>query len=239
MLDVGQGDAILLQPARAPAVLVDGGPPGGDLAAQLRSAGVERLGIAIVTHEQSDHAGGVEELLGRFPLARLAYARAGRRLRGAADAAGVVFLRIGAGDLLHSGRLRLEVLWPPRELLATPLTTADPNAQALVLLARWRDFSLLLQADAEAEAAPLDPGPVDVLKVAHHGSEDAGLGALLERTAPRLALISVGEDNPYGHPAPATLATLAEHGIRIRRTDRDGEVVLDVRPGTVGIRAGD
>ena len=72
---------------------------------------------------------------------------------------------------------------------------------------------MLLTADAEAESTPIDPGPVDVLKVAHHGSDDAGLGDLLERTLPRLAVISVGEDNPYGHPTAATLATLAAHGV--------------------------
>ena len=85
VLDVGQGDAILLQPADAPAVLVDGGPPGDDLVAKLEEAGVERLGAAVVTHDQSDHVGGVEELLGRFPIARLVYARLGRgsRSRGA------------------------------------------------------------------------------------------------------------------------------------------------------------
>ena len=67
---------------------------------------------------------------------------------------------------------------------------------------------------------PIDPGPVDVLKVAHHGSEDAGLGALLDRTAPRLAVISVGADNPYGHPAAGTLAELARHGVQtLERTD--------------------
>ena len=81
---------------------------------------------------------------------------------------------------------------------------------------------MLLTADAEAESMPIDPGPVDVLKVAHHGSEDAGLGALLERTWPRLAVISVGADNSYGHPTGATLATLAAHGVPVLRTDRDG-----------------
>ena len=110
----------------------------------------------------------------------------------------------------------------------SPLGGADPNLLALVMLARWRDFSMLLTADAEAEAVPIDPGPVDVLKVAHHGSDDAGLGALLDRTAPRLAVISVGAGNPYGHPTAATLATLAAHGVRTLRTDRDGTVVLDV-----------
>ena len=73
---------------------------------------------------------------------------------------------------------------------------------------------MLLTADAEAEAVPIDAGPIDVLKVAHHGSDDAGLDALLDRSVPRLAVISVGAGNPYGHPTPGTLATLAEHGSR-------------------------
>jgi competence protein ComEC len=239
VLDVGQGDAILLQPAAAPALLIDGGPPGDGLAEKLRSAGVQRLGVAVVTHEESDHAGGIEELLGRFPVARLAYARIGRRLRGEAEAAGARPLRIAKGTSLRAGRLRVEVLWPPRELLAAPLAGADPNTQALVLLVRWRDFSMLLTADAEAEAVPLDPGPVDVLKVAHHGSEDAGLDDLLDRTVPRLALISVGADNSYGHPTPATLSTLAANHVPIMRTDRDGTIVLDVEGNSISVGAGD
>jgi competence protein ComEC len=239
VLDVGQGDSILLQPAGAPALLVDGGPPGDGLEAKLRSAGVRRLGVAIVTHEESDHAGGIEELLGRFPVARLAYARLSRRLRGAAELAGSRPTRVTEGAVLRSGRLRVEVLWPPRELLAAPLVGADPNTQALVLLARWRDFSILLTADAEAEAVPLDPGPVDVLKVAHHGSEDTGLDALLDRIVPRLAVISVGADNSYGHPTPATLAALAAHHVPTLRTDRDGTIVLDVGENGVALSTGD
>jgi competence protein ComEC len=235
VLDVGQGDAILLQPAAAPAILVDGGPPGDGLAGMLRAAGVEQLGVAVVTHEQSDHAGGIEELLGRFPVGRLAYARLSRRLRSEAKAAGNDPVRVAEGDTLRSGRLRLEVLWPPRELFAAPLAGTDPNAQALVLLARWRDFSMLLTADAEAEAVPIDPGPVDVLKVAHHGSDDAGLGSLLDRVAPRLAVISVGAGNSYGHPTAATIATLAAHHVPTLRTDRDGTVVLDVGRATVEV----
>lgn len=238
VLDVGQGDAILLQPSGSPAVLVDGGPPGADLAEKLRAVGVAGLGIAVVTHEQSDHAGGVEELLGRFPIGRLAYARLSRRLRSEAEGTGATPVRIAAGTRIRSGRLRLEVLWPPRELLASPLAGADPNTQALVLLARWRDFSMLLAADAEAETVPIDPGPVDVLKVAHHGSDDAGLGSLLDRVAPRLAVISVGADNPYGHPTPGTLGALAAHRISILRTDRDGTVVLNVRRRSVEIEDG-
>jgi competence protein ComEC len=235
VLDVGQGDAILLQPAGGAAVLVDGGPPGDDLAAKLHAAGVERLGAAIVTHDQSDHAGGIAELLGAVPLQRLVYGVLDRRMLAAARAAGAVPMRLGAGSELRSGPLRLDVLWPPRELLGGSHLGDDPNRLGLVVLARWRDFSMLLTADSEAEATPIDPGPVDVLKVAHHGSDDAGLGALLDRIRPRLAVISVGDGNSYGQPTPGTLSTLAEHGVQALRTDRDGTVVLEVRRGAVRV----
>jgi competence protein ComEC len=204
----------------------------------LRSAGVERLGVAVVTHEQSDHAGGIEDALGEVPIARLAYARLSRQLRDEARAAGARPFRIAGGAVLRSGPLRIETLWPPRELLAEPPAGSDPNAQALVLLARWHEFSMLLTADAEAEQVHVDPGPVDVLKVAHHGSEDTGLGPLLDRIRPKLALISVGADNPYGHPTATTLAALAAHRVPTLRTDRDGTVVLDVHRSSFVVEPG-
>jgi competence protein ComEC len=238
VLDVGQGDAILLRPAHAAAVLVDGGPPGDGLAGKLEAAGVRRLGAAVITHDESDHAAGVEELLGRYPVARLVYGRLGRAPLGLARAAGVTPVRVSAGREVRSGALHLEVLWPPRELLGEPTPGADPNQLALVILARWRHFTILLSADAEAEAVPIDPGPVDVLKVAHHGSDDAGLGALLDRTRPQLAVISVGAGNSYGHPTAGTLATLAQHGIKTLRTDREGDIVIDVSRGRVEVSSG-
>lgn len=228
ILDIGQGDAILLQPRGAAAVLVDGGPPGDGLGAKLRAAGVTRLGAAIVTHDQSDHAGGVRDLLGTFPIGRLLYGVLRGRTLAEIASAGISARRLARGSELRSGGLRLDVLWPPSELLVGSHAGEDPNQLALVMLARWRRFSMLLTADAEAETTPIEPGPIDVLKVAHHGSDDAGLGDLLNRTRPRLAVISVGAENPFGHPTAATLATLASHGIPTLRTDRDGTVVLEV-----------
>jgi competence protein ComEC len=234
-LDVGQGDAILLQPAGADPVLVDAGPPGAGLVDDLQRYGVERLGAVVVTHDQSDHAGGAGELLGRFPVSRLLFARLGTELRGRARASGVATVQLARGAVLRVGPLRLEVLWPPRELLGAGSRGTDPNRLALVMLARWRGLSVLLTADAEAEGVPLEPGPVDVLKVAHHGSEDAGLSDLLDRLRPRLAVISVGAGNPYGHPSPLTLRTLAAHRVRTMRTDRDDDVVLEARRGSLTI----
>jgi competence protein ComEC len=145
-------------------------------------------------------------------------------------------LRVSEGSEIRSGALRLEVLWPPGGALDTH--GSDPNQSALVLLARWHSFSMLLTADAEAEAVPLDPGPVDVLKVAHHGSDDAGLDALLDRAVPRLAVISVGADNSYGHPTAATLEDLAEHGVRTLRTDQVGDVTIDVTTSGWDVKTG-
>jgi competence protein ComEC len=235
VLDVGQGEAILLQPAHAPPILVDGGPPGDGLARKLEAAGVSSLGAVVVTHDQSDHAGGVEELIGDIPVGRLLFARLHRGLIAAAADAGADPERIVAGRELRSGALRLRILWPPRELLGPAAAGQDPNRLALVAEARWRSFSMLLTADAEAEAVPLDPGPIDVLKVAHHGSDDAGLAALLERTRPRLAVISVGTGNPYGHPTAATIATLARHRVPTLRTDEDGQIVIDVSGGSMSV----
>jgi competence protein ComEC len=229
VLDVGQGDAILLDPAGGAPVLVDGGPPGEDLRPQLEDQGVSGLAAAIVTHDQSDHAGGIDELLGSFPIHRLLYGERGGDFLGAARAAGVHATSIAEGSEIDSGGLQIDVLWPPRPLLEGA-AQSDPNQAALVLLARWRGFRMLLTADAEAEGVSIEPGPVDVLKVAHHGSDDAGLEALLDLTVPRLAVISVGAENTYGHPTPRTLSTLAEHHVPTLRTDENGNVTIEVTP---------
>jgi competence protein ComEC len=238
VLDVGQGDAILLQPAHGDPVLVDGGPPGGDLESKLRAAGVSQLAAVIVTHDQTDHAGGVREILGELPVRRLVFSFGRRSLLAAARGSGTIPYRVGEGSEIASGGLRLEVLWPPRDRSQVN-GVADPNQRSIVLLARWESFSMLLTGDAEAEAVPLDPGPVDVLKVSHHGSDDAGLGPLLDRLSPQLALISVGAGNPFGHPTAGTLATLAAHRVPVLRTDRDGTVTLEVGRSGYHVDAGE
>jgi competence protein ComEC len=225
VLDVGQGDSILLQPAGAEAVLVDTGPPGDGVVDRLRELGIERLGAIVVTHDQSDHSGGLGRLLQSLEVRRLVYGRDDRQLQGAALAAGVEPYRLAEGGELDWGDLQLTALWPPTELLHD--TSEDPNRLCLVLMARWRHFSMLLTGDAEAESAPIETGPVDVLKVAHHGSEDSGLGELLDHSVPKLAVISVGSGNPYGHPSGRTVGELREHGVPTMRTDRQGEIEIE------------
>jgi competence protein ComEC len=105
----------------------------------------------------------------------------------------------------------------------------NPNDHAIVTRLTHGAFSLLLTADAESNVIePLHLEPVDVLKVAHHGSQDPGLPRLLERLRPRIAAIEVGRRNRYGHPAPPTLAALRRAVKTVIRTDRDGTVRLRV-----------
>ena len=226
VLDVGQGDAILLEPGDGAPVLVDAGPVEANVAAQLKDHGVDRLAAVFVTHTDADHDGGAAGVLRGLDVDHLLYARAGGGTLAAAHDGAVDAERVAAGFGLRSGGLRLSVLWPPRELLRDPPAGSEPNALSLVLLARWHRFEMLLAGDAEAELAPVHPGDVDVLKVAHHGSADAGLPGLLAETMPELAIISVGADNPYGHPAGATLDALDGAGAPVARTDLGGEVTI-------------
>jgi competence protein ComEC len=225
VLDVGQGDSILLDPPDGEPILVDTGPPGDGVEDRLRELGIHSLAAIVISHDQADHAGDLGALLGAVHVDRVVYGRADPRLRAAALGAGAAPYRLAEGGELDSGSLHLSALWPPRELLGE--TGEDPNLLCLVLVARWRHFSMLLTGDAEAEAVPMDPGPVDVLKVAHHGSADAGLGELLDRSVPKLAVISVGAGNSYGHPTDATLAELRVHDVPTIRTDLQGEVDID------------
>jgi competence protein ComEC len=156
----------------------------------------------------------------------LVLARQAPEAASAARVASVPVSRVAAGSEVRVGRLRLAVLAPDAE----PAPGTDPNAESLVLMARYGGFSSLLTGDAEQEATSLAPGPFDVLKVAHHGSADAGLDGLLSTSAPRVALVSAGEDNGYGHPDETVLVTLAEHGVCVLRTDVDGDVGVEIGP---------
>jgi competence protein ComEC len=139
-----------------------------------------------------------------------------------------------AGQRLTFGGITVRLLWPPPPS-PTFRAEGDPNNRAIVALVESGDFDLLLPADAESDVTAALPFPdVDALKVAHHGSEDPGLPALLERTRPEFAAIEVGADNTYGHPTATTLEALraVDH---VYRTDRDGSVHLRVAHGRVTV----
>ena len=136
--------------------------------------------------------------------------------------------------LISLGGIRLRLLWPPPPSPGFR-PEGDPNPRAVVAHVQVGAFDLLLPADAESDVtAALELPEVEALKVAHHGSADEGLPALLERTSPTFAAVEVGRGNSYGHPAPSTLSALraVDH---VYRTDRDGTVRLRVRGGAVRV----
>jgi competence protein ComEC len=231
ILDVGQGDAILLQ-VREGAVLVDQGPPEADVDDQLRRLGVRRLALVVLTHPQRDHVGGAAEVFEHLRVdraldPRLPSPSPDQRAALAAARKRAVPLHLArAGTVFRLGSLRLELLWPDGRSLEP---NSDPNLNATVILATYGRVDALLTADAESPVTlPLSPPPVEILKVAHHGSADDGLPRLLERTRPAVAVISCGRENDYGHPAPSTLAALTSTpGLRLFRTDQDGRVVIE------------
>jgi competence protein ComEC len=236
-LDVGQGDASLIE-APGLRALVDTGPPGARVERLLRRRGVTSLDALLLSHDDSDHDGRAAAILRALRVGLLVTpARPGASASiaeavAAARARGTRVLRGRAGLVLRRGSVELRVIGPQHATRAT-----SSNDAALVVLARQGSCSFLLPADAEAPVLlAYAPAPVGVLEVSHHGSADLNLGRLLKRLRPRLAVISVGARNPFGHPSPATLATLAGAGVPVRRTDREGDIALECAAGDSSFR---
>ncbi len=238
-LNIGQGDATLIQSGRAN-VLVDTGPPGGPILQRLHQAGVKRLDGLVLTHAQTDHEGMALEVMRAFPTRLVVDGGAGwssytqRGLPGAVAADHARLLPAHAGQVLTFGAITMRLLWPPPPGPGFR-AQGDPNDRAIVALVRVGDFDLFLSADAESNVTGTLPLPhVEAMKVAHHGSADPGLPALLERLQPQVAAIEVGRGNTYGHPTPSTLAALRAVP-HVYRTDRDGTVRLRVHDGAMTV----
>jgi competence protein ComEC len=187
---------------------------------------VRRLDLLVITHAEADHEGMALPVIATFRPRLVLDGGAGwptpvqRALRRPTPAY--------AGQSLRLGRIELRLLWPPRPPPGWR-PDGDPNGRAVVAVASVGSFDVLLPADAESDVtAALELPPVEALKVAHHGSDDPGLPALLARTRPAFAAIEVGRGNGYGHPTAATLAALRAAVPRVVRTDRDGTVRLRV-----------
>jgi competence protein ComEC len=242
--DVGQGDALVLHAGAGTGVVVDAGPDPVVVDHCLRRLGVHDVPLLVLTHFHADHVDGIAGVLhgrrvGAVETTRLADPAAG--VREVDEAAADVRLTPYAaawGATRTVGDVTLQVLWPPADSPTVgPGDGSTANEASVVLLAEVRGVRLLLTGDVEPEGqavlARLLAGlHVDVLKVPHHGSRYQDLDFLRSLEA-RVALVSVGADNDYGHPSPDTLLPLARGGARVLRTDRDGDLAVVVRDGEV------
>lgn len=237
MCDVGQGDALVLAAGHGSGVVVDVGPDPRLADRCLRELGVSRIPLLLLTHFHADHVRGLPGVLrGRSvgavqttsldePPEQAAF------VRRTAARARVPVMRAAPGERRRIGTLDWQVLWPPGAAGAAGPVPQDPNDASVTLFVRAGGLTLLLPGDLEppAQQALLRSHPelprVDVLKVAHHGSAHQD-SALLRAVRPRFALVSVGRDNPYGHPAPRTVDALTGQGAVVLRTDREGAIAV-------------
>jgi competence protein ComEC len=244
VIDVGQGDAIAVRSPAGRWVLVDAGPPARDAVADagahpvvraLRARGVRRLEALVLTHPDLDHIGGAAAILSALDV-RAVYdpARPAPKddfvaVLDAAAERGVPWMAARAGGRIDLDGVVLEILHPadslPRDV--------ETNATSVVLRLSFGAFDALLTGDAytDVERALADGlGPIEVLKVGHHGSDTSTDSLLLARIRPEVALISVGRSNRYGHPSQRVVSRLERSGAQVRRTDLEGTIAVVAGP---------
>ena len=215
VLDVGQGQAILVRD-RGAAVLIDAGPPDGAVLRALpRVSDARGLDAVVLTHQDADHAGGLAEVERRL--------RIGSVIGVLADGTS-----LDIGDRIKiSDRTVIEVLSPPVQTAGR--AHRSDNSRSLVLLVRIGELRILLPADIEAPAEQwlLDSGldlRADALVLPHHGSKSSSSQAFVEAVRPRIAIASAGAGNPHGHPHAEVIARYED--ALLYRTDEHGDVTL-------------
>jgi competence protein ComEC len=244
VIDVGQGDGLLLRSPSGRTLLVDAGgsrdprfdPGERRVAPELWARSIRRVDALVVTHAHPDHVGGapyvmrafrVEEVWdGPAPLADPSWQEVQRRL----DARPTARRTLAAGMGLDWDGVALRVLGPLRPRRPPPRIR---NEDSIVLEVRFGEVVFLLTGDVTGEAEDALALPrAAVLKVPHHGSRTSSRPRLVAAVSPRLALVSAGAHNPFGHPHPETIARYARAGALVLRTDRDGTL----RVATDGVR---
>jgi competence protein ComEC len=250
--DVGQGDALVLNAGKGDAVVVDAGPDPVLVDRCLQRLDVTRVPLLILTHFHADHVdglagvirgrqiGAIETTTLKVPVDRA------RAVEEAARQVGVVPSPTPYGATQRVGRVLLQHLWPAAGRPGPAVAVAgdedgEPNNASVVVLAEVAGVRILLTGDIEpfaqaGLARTVGRMRVDVLKVPHHGSRFQDFD-FLAGLHPQLAVISAGADNDYGHPAPKTLSTLTDAGVRIGRTDQDGDVVVIAGDDSVALTA--
>lgn len=246
VIDVGQGDAVV---AHAPgaSILVDAGPSTesrdeGRFAVEpaLRAEGITRIDVAILSHAHRDHYGGLAWLAGRGYLRALLEngrdpggAWRGAIRSGLARAGGAaVAVRADTSLALGEGS-RLRIFGADRGLPAGRSANAEENNRSLVALLEMGDVEICLAGDVERDAEASLHGKMgiaQVMKVPHHGSRTSSDSAWIAATRPRIALISCGERNRFGHPDGSTVGRYLLRGARVFRTDQEGAIRLTFAP---------
>jgi competence protein ComEC len=250
-LDVGQGDAAFVRFPHGATLLVDaGGAAGGTfdigdrvVAPVLRDAGVRRLDCLVLTHGDPDHIGGAASVIREFkprqiwegvPVPRFEPLRL---LHSEGQAAGAAWTTVKSGDRARFDTVEVAVLHPE---LPDWERQRVRNDDSIVLELRWRDVSVVLTGDvgraSERILPPLPPVRLRIVKVPHHGSLTSSSPEFVRALAPRLAVVSAGRANRFGHPVPEVVQRYRDAGAEIFRTDKDGAVRVDTDGISIDVR---
>ncbi|MBU6279981.1 MAG: ComEC/Rec2 family competence protein [Actinomycetales bacterium] len=245
--DVGQGDGSLVRVGTDSAVLVDVGPDERSITDCLTDAGISSIPLVVITHFHADHVVGLGAVLDRFPVGQVFVTPVAEPQELAAMAeewttrAGVPVRTLRAGEAFSVQQAKFTVIWPARRIDAGSV----PNNASIVMVAELpadmpapdaaeAGLRVLLTGDVEREAqaailAAVPAPQVDVVKVPHHGSAN-GDPRFPQWSGARVAIISVGEGNTYGHPRAEAIAAWQQVGATVLRTDQDGSVAVVANP---------
>jgi len=236
ILDIGQGDSILIRSPEGKTVLIDGGTGrSGDLVEILQSRNIDSLNLMVATHPHADHIGGLDEVLEAIPVKAYldngmthttrSYAKVMRLV----EQKKIKYIEGKAGRVLRlDDGITLTLLHPQDVRLKN--TRSDLNSNSVVIRLTHKDNCFLFTGDAEEETEDLlvQKGiePCEVLKVAHHGSNHSSTMHFLKAVQPKIALVSLGKNNRYGHPGEESMERIKKVGAKIYRTDLLGHITL-------------
>ena len=246
MLDVGQGDSILIVAPGGKTVLVDAGTPGSGKVVMdaMHRYGLQQIDLMVATHAHADHIGGADEVLRATKVVNVLDSQVPNATKNYEDflkaikERGAKYIGAQPGQKFDlGGGAQLTVLAPIQPFFTKDQLRSganEPNANSVVVRLDYGDFSMLLTGDAEAETEQrlMQAGAnvkAKVLKVGHHGSRYASSEEFLRAGGFEAALISNGSENRYGHPSQEALDRFKRLGIKIYRTDLQGEITITTR----------
>lgn len=240
--EAGQGDAILIRSSDHKVVLIDGSYPNSGVLSRLQAKGVQRIDLVVVTHPHDDHTGGISEVLGAIPVDKVVsngqpldspiYAEYEKALQGS----GAPHEIVKAGDVLHFGRLSLEVLAPP----GIYAVAHNNNSVVTRLVVGKVKFLFVGDAMVEEETWMVESGVplyAQILKVGHHAADTSSSPAFIQRVSPSVAIYTAESGNIHGFPHQAALDTLLSSGAKVYGTDVNGTITVTTDGTTYTVTA--
>lgn len=230
-IDVGQGDSIFIELPNDETMLIDAGPSTGIVPNYIEGQGYNEIDYVIATHPDADHINGMPEVLNTFKIDTFYMPEKehttqifSRMLDAISKNGCDAIYAIAGKEIINTSELKVYFVGPTR-------IYSDNNACSAVVKLEYKDVSLLFTGDAEysSESDMISAGydlTADILKVGHHGSSSSTSSAFIKAVNPKEAVISVGENNRYGHPTSEVLAILGNAGINIYRTDEVGTIIV-------------